>query len=1011
MQKPKLIITLELTGKEKLDEVIEKLQEKYKLHADADFSNIQFSLKEHTSAFSRLKAKATDFGFAMNGVTAAIQAVVMTYNKIVKPVIDTAAEFEQLQLRLESLYGDTERAAAAFEKFREVAADTPATLKGVVEAGATLKAFGLEAEETITAAADLAAYMGMDVVEAAAAMGRAFAGGVGAADILRERGVLNLIKSFKGIDDLTKLTLPEFREAMLSTFTDSAAGIAGSADRMSESYTGAVANMEDAIESLQAAIGSKLTPILGAAANAIAKLAGRLSGAKTGIAAVKESLMDQRFEFEKLITTYERLHFTQDRSKRQNEEYQKTIKTLMEKHGHLLGNINLEKDAWTKVASAIETARMKLEEWIKYKLREAVIEEREGEILAINKKLMKAEDELDILNTKIKKGEAKTHGRTMFRWSPTEGLEGYYDPDALTDEGIEKEHLEGVIAQESLKLAAIDKEVKRLIARLGVEPVGPNSGDAGGEEGKSGKTGSGSGGGGKSGFGSSNDKKARKDAIKKEIEEYDYVMERLLEGKTKEVAAVLFKYREKLKLFDGKEPSELEAIRALEKMQKDEIDEIKARYKEQEEREEEAHYEKYKFYLEDYYNWKLKKIEEQAEKEKHTEEWKQDQIAQLNREKEEWDRRDIASFEEKYSAEMSHLAELRELGLATYSDVAQKAQEYYDALMEIVRADGLITGEEQELLDIYQKRWQAAQMAVNRDSDTASYYETVKFHDERYYDWKKARIEEDVQLMDITEEQKAVILKQNLDELQQEMENFNLPKNLFGRLLDAFDIPTALQAKIISSFQALASQISSIWQQVYANLGSKREHSLKQLEKRAKKEHKTEVWLTAEKEKLEEEYADKQRSMKKKEQVMQIGSAVANTAEGVTNALTIKPPELSWAMAALVGSLGLAQVKIIADQKFWRGGLVRGKGTDTSDSNIVALSRNEYVIRASRVKELGVPFLDALNSGSFNVRKAVPAITQKPPKPVNATQKVVLVCDGRELARAVTRGNRRILST
>lgn len=45
------------------------------------------------------------------------------------------------------------------------------------------------------------------------------------------------------------------------------------------------------------------------------------------------------------------------------------------------------------------------------------------------------------------------------------------------------------------------------------------------------------------------------------------------------------------------------------------------------------------------------------------------------------------------------------------------------------------------------------------------------------------------------------------------------------------------------------------------------------------------------------------------------------------------------------------------------GGLVRGVGTATSDSNIMALSRGEYVVRASTVRDFGVDFFDQLNVG------------------------------------------------
>lgn len=51
---------------------------------------------------------------------------------------------------------------------------------------------------------DLAAFMGTTATEAAQALGRAFAGGAGAADILRERGILQLIRDTKGIEDLSK---------------------------------------------------------------------------------------------------------------------------------------------------------------------------------------------------------------------------------------------------------------------------------------------------------------------------------------------------------------------------------------------------------------------------------------------------------------------------------------------------------------------------------------------------------------------------------------------------------------------------------------------------------------------------------------------------------------------------------------------------------------------------------------------------------------------------------------
>ena len=173
-------------------------------------------------------------------------------------VVGAASRTEELQKRLSSLYGSLVRGETVFANFTNVAATTPFAIDRIVEAGTQLKAFGLDAEQAIKPTADLAAFMGTDVVDAAQAMGRAFAGGVGAADVLRERGILNLIKDFKGIDDLTKLTLPQFRQAMIETFTDPSAGIAGATTQLAQTFSGSLSNMQDALFQTTSALGKFL---------------------------------------------------------------------------------------------------------------------------------------------------------------------------------------------------------------------------------------------------------------------------------------------------------------------------------------------------------------------------------------------------------------------------------------------------------------------------------------------------------------------------------------------------------------------------------------------------------------------------------------------------------------------------------------------------------------------------------------------------------------------------------
>ena len=205
--------------------------------------------------------------FAFGGMAAGIRSSVQT-----------AMQFEAVQVRLNSMFGSVQRGEQAFRTFNQVAATTPFTLTDVVEAGAALKAFGTNAEEMIKPTADLAAFMGVTATEAAQALGRAFAGGAGAADILRERGILQLIRDTKGIEDLSTLTLPQFRKALEETLLDPSVGIAGATEKLSKTLTGMVSNMADAFTRMQAAIGEfiNMRGIVGTLTGAFEKLGERI---------------------------------------------------------------------------------------------------------------------------------------------------------------------------------------------------------------------------------------------------------------------------------------------------------------------------------------------------------------------------------------------------------------------------------------------------------------------------------------------------------------------------------------------------------------------------------------------------------------------------------------------------------------------------------------------------------------------------------------------------------------
>jgi len=198
-----------------------------------------------------LRNRLLVYTFALGGAAA-----------ITNKFVQAASGFEDVKTRLVGLTGSVSAANDAFDRFNAVAAKTPFQLQDVVNAGAQLEAFGLDAKATLRATTDLAAFMGTNAVEAASALGRAFAGGQGAADILRERGILQIIKDSEGIKDLTKLTLPEFRVALINAMADPDGRISGSADRLSQTFSGAVSNMNDSLNRAAAEIGDILLPAL-----------------------------------------------------------------------------------------------------------------------------------------------------------------------------------------------------------------------------------------------------------------------------------------------------------------------------------------------------------------------------------------------------------------------------------------------------------------------------------------------------------------------------------------------------------------------------------------------------------------------------------------------------------------------------------------------------------------------------------------------------------------------------
>lgn len=100
------------------------------------------------------------------------------------------------------------------------------------------------------------------------------------------------------------------------------------------------------------------------------------------------------------------------------------------------------------------------------------------------------------------------------------------------------------------------------------------------------------------------------------------------------------------------------------------------------------------------------------------------------------------------------------------------------------------------------------------------------------------------------------------------------------------------------------------------------------------------------------------------------GDALADfVSDSIKNALKLASEWLGLVAIFAIGgnpAPGKAASKALFGMNFATGGYVAGPGTGTSDSIPAMLSNGEYVIRASAVRNIGVPTLNALNRGAYH---------------------------------------------
>ncbi len=140
----------------------------------ANIKDLQKNLGVAKSSLKGFGDKAGSLGTKLTaGLTLPIVAVGAS-------ALKTASDFEQLQVRLNTLIGDADEGAKAFKRLQEFSAGTPFQLDALVKANNTLLGFGMSSEEAFTSLrqlGDVASATGADLQSIAVAFGQSSAEG------------------------------------------------------------------------------------------------------------------------------------------------------------------------------------------------------------------------------------------------------------------------------------------------------------------------------------------------------------------------------------------------------------------------------------------------------------------------------------------------------------------------------------------------------------------------------------------------------------------------------------------------------------------------------------------------------------------------------------------------------------------------------------------------------------------------------------------------------------------
>jgi hypothetical protein len=119
---------------------------------------------------------------------------------------------------------------------------------------------------------------------------------------------------------------------------------------------------------------------------------------------------------------------------------------------------------------------------------------------------------------------------------------------------------------------------------------------------------------------------------------------------------------------------------------------------------------------------------------------------------------------------------------------------------------------------------------------------------------------------------------------------------------------------------------------------------------------------------IKEKFRQKDLQNRKSLKPAKYAEAVSNIALGVSKALSSAPPPFNIALAGITASAGAIELATIANSPYEDGGFIGGK-RHSQGGTIIEAEQGEYIINRKAVEKLGLPLMEAVNSGDDKLIK------------------------------------------